>query len=126
MAQARAAGHLLADEAILGGEQVIRERLLVEDVTELAVEVGPLVVADLQQAVLDAERVFEVLAEVVLRVNLRVQSPRSRPLASVARVAAIPLLQKMPSDPPLRIIDCRNAVSARSPSTSASTSGATG
>src|SRR3954464_85304 len=61
------AGDLVTDEAILGREQVVRKRLLVEDVAELAIEGGPLVVAYLEQSVLDPERVVEVFAEVMAR-----------------------------------------------------------
>ena len=60
-------GDLLADEPVLGGDAVVRERVLVEEVAELAVELRPLVVADREGAVLDAEGVVEVLAEIVLR-----------------------------------------------------------
>jgi len=66
-AHMKAYGHLLADEAILGGQQVVRKRLLVEDVAELPIEGRPFVVADLQQSVLDAERVVDVLAEIMVR-----------------------------------------------------------
>src|SRR4051812_804025 len=60
------AGHLIADEAILRRDEIVLERALVEDVPELAVERGPLVVADLEQPVLDAERVVVVIAERML------------------------------------------------------------
>jgi hypothetical protein len=73
------AGHLLADEAILRGDQVVGERVLVEDVAELAVEGRPLVVADLQEPVFDAEGVVEVLAQLVLR-------ELDRPVGEVAPV----------------------------------------
>ena len=58
---------LLADEAILGREHVVRERLLVEDVAELAIERRPLVVAHFQQSVLDPERVVDVLSKIMMR-----------------------------------------------------------
>ena len=86
IAQRRAGRHLLAHEAVLGGDAVVRERILVEHVPELAVEFRPLVVAHLQHAVLDAERVVEVLPEVVLR-------ELGRPAVEVAAVEQLdPLL----------------------------------
>src|SRR5205823_1058157 len=63
----RTARHLFADEPVFGDEAIVGERILVEDVAELAVELRPFVVAHLEQPVLDAHRVVEVLAEVVLR-----------------------------------------------------------
>ena len=57
---------LLAHEAILGRQQVVREWLLVEDVAELPIEGRPLVVADFQQSILDAERIVEVLSQIVM------------------------------------------------------------
>src|SRR5690606_29896741 len=54
-----------ADEPILRRDEVVGERILVEEVTELAVELLPVVVPHFQQPVLDAERVAEVDAEVV-------------------------------------------------------------
>ncbi len=60
------ARHLLADEAVFRGDDVVAEGILVEHVAELAVEGLPLVVADLEHAVLDAEGVVVVLAEIVL------------------------------------------------------------
>ena len=62
---ARPARALLADEPILDAQLVVGEWRLVEEVPELAVELGILVVGDLQDAVFDAERVAEVLAGVV-------------------------------------------------------------
>ena len=62
---ARPALALLADEAVLDPQPVVRELVLVEQVAELAVELGVLVVAHLQDAVLDAERVGVVVAELV-------------------------------------------------------------
>lgn len=61
------AGRLLADEAVIDQDFVIGEWFLVEEMAELAVEALVLVVSDLDQAVLDAERVAEVVAEFVLR-----------------------------------------------------------
>jgi hypothetical protein len=61
----RPARHLHAVESILGGDHVVRERIVVEDVSELTVELGPLVVADLQEAILDANGVIQVDAEIV-------------------------------------------------------------
>ena len=60
------AGRLLADEAVFDHQAVVGERVLVEEVSELAVEALVLVVADLEQAVFDAEGVAEVVAEIVL------------------------------------------------------------
>src|SRR5439155_12816171 len=61
------AGHLLTDEAVLGDEAIVRERILEKDVAEFAVELLPLVVADFEHTILDAHRVVEVLAEIMLR-----------------------------------------------------------
>jgi len=66
LAQARfgpAPPDLLADEPVLHGHDVVRERLPVEEVAELSIEGAPVVVAHLEQAILHAERVVEVLAE---------------------------------------------------------------
>ena len=60
---AGAAGALVADEAVLDAEPVVRERFFVEEVAELVVELLVLVVGDLEHAVLDAEGVVVVLAE---------------------------------------------------------------
>ena len=60
------AGRLLADEAVFDHQPVVGVRVLVEEVSELAVETLVLVVADLEQAVFDAEGVAEVVAELVL------------------------------------------------------------
>src|SRR5687768_1434183 len=76
---ARSTGHLLADEAVFSGQQVIGERVLIEDVAELAVKFWPLVVADFQQAVLDPEGVAEVVSEVMLR-------ELDRPVGEIAAV----------------------------------------
>ena len=59
--------HLLADEAVFRGEQVVGERVLVKEVAELIGKVLPLVVAHLEESVFDAERVVEVLAQIVVR-----------------------------------------------------------
>jgi hypothetical protein len=78
-AQARlgpGAGDLVADEAVLRRDEVVPERALVEDVPELPVKRRPLVVADLEQPVLDAEGVVVVIARVCLA-NLMSQSERS-------------------------------------------------
>ena len=72
---------LLADEAVLHAHLVVRERVLVEHMAEPAIEARPLVVAHFQQAVLDAERVVEVLAGVV-PVIFGLQPSRLRPLKS--------------------------------------------
>src|SRR5687768_13474452 len=58
---------LFADEPVLRRDDVVAERILVEDVPELTVEPAPLVVADLEEAILDAERVVVVLAELAVR-----------------------------------------------------------
>jgi hypothetical protein len=79
--RARVVRRLFADEAVFDDEAVKGERFLVEDVSELPVEavLAVLVVAHLQEAVLDAPGVREVLAELVLR-DLR------RPAREVAAV----------------------------------------
>ena len=60
------AASLLADEAVLDAEHVVRERLFVEQVAEAVVEWAVvLVVRDFQDAVFDAERVGEVVARFV-------------------------------------------------------------
>ena len=59
------AGRLLADEAVFDHQPVVGERVLIEEVSELAVEALVLVVAHLEQAVFDAEGVAEVVAELV-------------------------------------------------------------
>ena len=82
MAQAGPAGHLLADEAVLGREEVVRERILVEHVAELAVEGRPLVVADLEQAVLDADGRRTGSRRAAYLANFGVQPVRSLPLNS--------------------------------------------
>ena len=55
------AGHLCAHEAVLHRHDVVRERLLGEQVTELAVEIRPRIVPHFQQSVFGTERVAEVL-----------------------------------------------------------------
>src|SRR4051794_23349543 len=72
-------GHLLADEAVFRRELVIRKRFLIEQMSEFVGELLPLVVADLEQSVLDAKGIVEVLAEVVMR-ELR------RPVLQIASV----------------------------------------
>src|SRR3954468_16756487 len=57
----------MTDEPILRGDEIIRELPLSEDGGELAIELRPVVVAHLQQAVLDAEGVVEVVVQLVLR-----------------------------------------------------------
>jgi len=64
--RARIAGRLLADEAVLDGDAVVGIRVLPEQVAELPVEALVLVVAHFEQAVLHAEGVAEVVAQVVL------------------------------------------------------------
>ena len=61
------AGCLVADEAVLDHQAVIGIGVLVEEVAELPVEALVFVVADLEQAVLDAEGVAVVVTEFVLR-----------------------------------------------------------
>ena len=62
----RRARDLFADEAVLCGEQVIRERVPVKHVAELVVEGRPLVVAHLEESVFDAEGIVKVLTELML------------------------------------------------------------
>ena len=63
---ARSALHLLAEEPVLEREHVVRELLLVEQVAEARAEVVVLVVHDADQAVLHAERVGVVVAELMM------------------------------------------------------------
>jgi hypothetical protein len=58
---------LVADESILRGNEIVRERLLVENVTELAIERGPLVVADLQQPFVHPKSIVEIVVQFMLR-----------------------------------------------------------
>ena len=58
-------GHCFADEPILDAQPVVGKRRLVEQVAELVVELGILVVRYLQDPVLDAESITVVLAQVV-------------------------------------------------------------
>ena len=60
---AGAAGALFADEAVFDAQPVALERLVEEDVAEVAVELVVAVEAHLEQAVLDAEGVLVVVAE---------------------------------------------------------------
>ena len=78
----RTAFDLLADEAVFRREDVVGKGILVEDVAELAVERRPLVVADLEQAVLDAERCRTGSRRGVYFANFGVQPVRSLPLKS--------------------------------------------
>jgi len=55
-----AALHLVAEEAVLDDEHVVRVGRLVEEVPEVPVEGVPLVVDDAQHPVLDAEGVVVV------------------------------------------------------------------
>ena len=81
------AGRLLADEAVLDHQLVVGIGLLVEEVPELAVEALVLVVAHLEQSVLDAEGVAEVVAEIVLG-DLR--RPAGEVLAVEERRSSLP------------------------------------
>ena len=60
------AHHLTADESVLGRHEIVREWPLVEDVAELPVEGRPSVIAHLQQSVLDAKGVVEIVVQRVL------------------------------------------------------------
>ena len=60
---ARAAVALIADEPILDAQPVVRERRLVEEMAELVVELGVLVIGDFENAIFHAEGVAVVLAE---------------------------------------------------------------
>src|SRR5688500_6760831 len=63
---AGAARRLLTDEAMFHHQTVVGKRLLVEEVPELAVERLVLVVAHLEQPVLDTERIAVVVPERVM------------------------------------------------------------
>ena len=60
---ALSAGGLIACEAVFGGDDVIGEFVLVEDVAEAGVEVIVLVVRHFHDSVFHAERVAEVIAQ---------------------------------------------------------------
>ena len=62
---ARIPRRLLAHEAVFDHQAVVRERILIEEVSELAVEALVLVVSNLEQSVFDAEGVAEIVAEIV-------------------------------------------------------------
>ena len=70
---ARRARALLADEPIFDPQAVLRKRTLVEQVPELTVELGVLIIGNLQDPIFDAERIAKVLAEGVSR-DLRLPS----------------------------------------------------
>src|SRR5262245_36811329 len=59
------ATNLLADKPVFDGDYVVAERLVVEDVAEAIVEGRVLIVAHLEQAVLDAECLADVVVETV-------------------------------------------------------------
>src|SRR3954447_19968588 len=59
-------GHLFAYEAVFRRELVEGKRFLVEKMSEFVGELLPLVVADLEETVLDAKCIVEVLAEIVM------------------------------------------------------------
>ena len=61
----RTACHLFADEPVLCHQAIVRERVVVKDVAELAVERAPLVVAHFEQTIFNSHGVVEILAEVV-------------------------------------------------------------
>jgi hypothetical protein len=59
----RSAASLLAHEAVFHGDDVVGERLAVEDVTEPVREGVVSVVADFEEPVFDAERIVPIVVE---------------------------------------------------------------
>jgi hypothetical protein len=59
----RPAFALLAHEAVLRGDDVVRELRLVEEMPEAIAKLGILIVGGLQESVLHAERIPVILAE---------------------------------------------------------------
>ena len=61
----RAALALVADEPILDPQPIVRILVLGEQVAELVVELGILIIGDLEDAVFDAERIAIIVARVI-------------------------------------------------------------
>ncbi len=60
-------GQLFTDKPVLGRDQVVRKRVLVEQVAKLAREGGPFVVPHFQEALFHAEGVVQIDPKLVLR-----------------------------------------------------------
>src|SRR6185312_8215320 len=74
------------DKPVLDAQPVMGERRLVEEMSELAVELGIFVIGDLQDPVLDAERIGVVLAK---RIALDLGRPAVEILAVEQRNPAL-------------------------------------